>query len=235
MKHRPELQVSHGKIAETDQARCKAIKVEPPRTPWAPTEPYRMGRRPSARATARKGLILSAKTRRERGDIANGIYKRDRCKEKRMARQDIAIERQKGPPHKRTRTPPRRSEGWKGERLRQGPKLRNKTREVSDPWRVRTKERVKNSHKLTAAVRATVSPPAATGRQENPQAEAEAQPEGDISQHKRQPADRRKCRAGGLGSVPTVREEPRRDSRTPENPQPQRGPLVKEAPAAAGR
>ena len=37
-----------------------------------------MGRRPSARATARKGLIPSAK----RGDIANGIDKRDRCKEK---------------------------------------------------------------------------------------------------------------------------------------------------------
>ena len=26
--------------------------------------------------------------------------------------QDIARERQQGPPHKRTRTPPRRSEGW---------------------------------------------------------------------------------------------------------------------------
>ena len=37
----------------------------------------RMGRRPSARATERKGLIQSAKTRRERVDIANGIYKRD--------------------------------------------------------------------------------------------------------------------------------------------------------------
>ena len=41
-----------------------------------------MGRRPSARATARKRRIPSAKTLRERGDIANGIDKRDRRKEK---------------------------------------------------------------------------------------------------------------------------------------------------------
>ena len=40
--------------------------------------------------------------------------------------QDIARERQQGPPHKRTRTPPRRSEGWNGERLLRGLKLRNK-------------------------------------------------------------------------------------------------------------
>ena len=121
-----------------------------------------------------------------------------------------------------------------GERLRQGPKLRNKTREVSDPRRGRTKERGKNSHRLAAAVRAIVSAPAATGRQENLQAEAEAQPEGENTKHKRQPADRRKCRAGGQGSVPTGREEKRRDPRTPEDQQPHLGPPGKEAPAAAG-
>ena len=54
------------------------------------------------------------------------------------------------------------------------------------------------------------------------------------SKHKRQPADRRKCSAGGLGSVPTVREEQWRDPRTPEDTQPQRGPPGKNAPAAAG-
>ena len=41
-----------------------------------------MGRRPSARATARKRRIPSAKTLRERGDIVNGIDKLDRRKEK---------------------------------------------------------------------------------------------------------------------------------------------------------
>ena len=83
-------------------------------------------------------------------------------------------------------------------------------------------------------MRATVSAPAATGRKENRQAEAEAQPEEEISKHKRQPADRRKCSAGGLGSVPTVMEEQWRDPRTPEDTQPQRGPPGKNAPAAAG-
>ena len=62
----------------------------------------------------------------------------------------------------------------------------------------------------------------------NLQAEAEAPPppppEEEIAKHKRQPADMRKCRAGDLGSVPTVREEQRRDPRIPEDPQPQRGP-----------
>ena len=69
-------------------------------------------------------------------------------------------------------------------------------------------------------MRATASAPGATGRQENPQAEAKAQPEGDNTQHQRQPADRRKYRAGGLGSASTDREEPSREPRTPEDPQP---------------
>ena len=42
----------------------------------------RMGRCPSARATARKGLIPPAKTRRERGYIANVIDQREWRKEK---------------------------------------------------------------------------------------------------------------------------------------------------------
>ena len=106
-------------------------------------------------------------------------------------------------------------------------------------------------------MRATVREPAATGRKEKHQAAAEAQPEGDISKHKRQPADRRKCSAGGLGSVPTAREEQWRDPntareeqwrdpntareeqwrdpKTSEDTQPQRGPPGKNAQAAAGR
>ena len=83
-------------------------------------------------------------------------------------------------------------------------------------------------------MRATGSAPAATGLQENPQAEAEAQPEGGNAEHKRHPADRRKCRAGGHGSVPMGREEKRRDPRTPEDLQPHLRPPGKEAPAVAG-
>ena len=84
-------------------------------------------------------------------------------------------------------------------------------------------------------MRATGSVPAATGREENPQAEGEAHPEGYRAKHKRQPADGSKCKAGGLVTVPSVREEQRRDPRTPEDSQPQRGPTGKNAPAAAGR
>ena len=83
-------------------------------------------------------------------------------------------------------------------------------------------------------MRATVSAPAAPGRQENCQAEAEAYPEGEFSKHKRQPADRRKCKAGGPGIVPTVMEAPWRDPITSEDTQPQRGPPGKKASAAAG-
>ena len=84
-------------------------------------------------------------------------------------------------------------------------------------------------------MRATVSVPAATGCKEKHQAVAEAKPGGDNSKHKRQPADRRKCSAGGLGSVSTVREAQWRDPITSEDTQPQRGPPGKNAPAAAGR
>ena len=68
----------------------------------------------------------------------------------------------------------------------------------------RTKQKGKNSRRLAAPVRITVSTPAAPGHQENRKAEAEASPEGEVSKHKRQPADRRECRAGGPGSRSTV-------------------------------
>ena len=84
-------------------------------------------------------------------------------------------------------------------------------------------------------MRATVSAPAVTGREENPQAEGEAHPEGYRAKHKRQPADGIKCKAGGLVTVPSVREEQRRDPRTPKDSLHQRGPPGKNAPAAAGR
>ena len=106
---------------------------------------------------------------------------------------------------------------------------------MSDPRRGRTKQRGKNSRRLAAAVRVTVSPPAAPGSQENRQAEAEASPEGEVSNHKRQPADRSECRAGGPGSRPTVSGAQWRDPRTSLDPQLQRGQPGKKEPAAAGR
>ena len=65
---------------------------------------------------------------------------------------------------------------------------------------------VRTSRRLAASGRDTVSAPAAPGRQENLQVEAEASPEGEVAKPKRQPADRRQCRAGGPGSGPTTRE-----------------------------
>ena len=47
--------------------------------------------------------------------------------------QDISRERQQSPPQKRTRPPPRRSEGWTSEQLRQGLQLRNKCEKGSRP------------------------------------------------------------------------------------------------------
>ena len=79
-------------------------------------------------------------------------------------------------------------------------------RKVTDPRRGRTKQRGKNPRRLTTAGRITASAPAATGCRENRQAEAEASPEGEGSKPQKQPADRRKSRAGGPGSGPTARE-----------------------------
>ena len=116
-----------------------------------------------------------------------------------------------------------------------GPPTEEQTRKVTDPWRGRTKQRGKNSRRLAASGRATASASAAPGRQENHQEEAEASPEGEEPKPKRQLADRRQSRAGGPGSRPTVKGAQWREPRTSQNPQLQRGPPGKRAPAAAGR
>ena len=150
--------------------------------------------------------------------------------------QDIARERQQSPPQKRTRPPPRRSEGRNERATPTGPPTEEQTREkVTDPRRGRTKQRGKNSHWLAATGRITARAPAAPGRQENRQEEAEAPPEGEFSKPKRQPADRSQSRVGEPGSRPTVRGAQWREPRIPQNPQPQRGTPGKRAPAAAGR
>ena len=118
MKHRPELQWAYGQITETDQDRWKAIEVEPPLTPWAPTEPNVWGDAPPQELPLAKDGHHQQR-RGERGDSANEIDKRDRQTRPTPRKggghaQDIARERQLGPPQKRTRTPPRRSEGWNG-------------------------------------------------------------------------------------------------------------------------
>ena len=72
----------------------------------------RIGRCPSARATARKGLIPSAKTRRERSYIANVIDQtRPTQRKSGWHAQDIAIERLQGPPHMRTKDSTKKERG----------------------------------------------------------------------------------------------------------------------------
>ena len=64
----------------------------------------------SARATAHKGRTLSAKG----ATVRTGSTNETDAKKGGGHAQDTARERQLGPPQKRTRTPPRRSEGWNG-------------------------------------------------------------------------------------------------------------------------
>ena len=87
-------------------------------------------------------------------------------------------------------------------------------RKEADPRRGRIKQRGKNSRRLAASGRVTVRAPAAPVRQEKRQAKAEASPEGEDFQPKRQPADRRQSRAGGPGSRPAIRGAQWREPRT---------------------
>ena len=122
-----------------------------------------------------------------------------------------------------------------GERLRQGLKLRNKSEIGVGPLKGKnqlerlelsqTRGRSEGHSKRASSHRAQRE---SSGRGRSPSRRR-------YSKHKRQPTDRRKCSAGGLGSIPMVREEQWRDPITPEDTQPQRGPPGKNAPAAAGR
>ena len=131
---------------------------------------------------------------------------------------DIARESQQSPPQKRTRLPPRRSEGRNEWATPTGPPTEEQTREkVTDPGRGRTKQRGKNSRWLAASGRER-SAPAAPGCQENRPAEAEATPEGEGSKPKRQSADRGQSRLGEPGGRPTARGAQRREPRNPPKP-----------------
>ena len=105
------------------------------------------------------------------------------------------------------------------ERLRQGLQLRNKREKGDRPLKGKDQAEREEPRRLAAAGRITASAPAAIGRQENRQAEAEASPEGEGCKPKKQPADRRKSRAGGPGSGPTARGAQWREPRTSHDPQ----------------
>ena len=121
------------------------------------------------------------------------------------------------------------------ERLRQGLQLRNKREIGVGPLKGKdqgerlelsqTHVRSKGHSKRTSSPRA---PRESSGRGRSLTLRR-------IFQAQRQPADRRKGRAGGPGTVPTGIEEPWRDPITTEYTQPKRGLPGKKAPVAAGR
>ena len=121
------------------------------------------------------------------------------------------------------------------ERLRQGLQLRNK-REIGVrlPKGKDQVERVELSQTSCRSEGHSKRAGSTRAPRESP-GKGRSSPKGEFSRHKRQPADRRQCRAGGPGSGPTVKGAQWRDPITFEDPQPQRGPPGKKATVAAGR
>ena len=130
--------------------------MEPPRIPSAPTEPNAWGDGPAARATMHKGRTSSAKTRRERGDNANGIDKRGRCQEKAKARSGYSKRAAARPSAKAEKDSTKKERGM--EWVSDSDWASNRgtyARQVSDPGKGRTLERAQNSLRLAATVRTT--------------------------------------------------------------------------------
>ena len=141
--------------------------------------------------------------------------------------QDKAKERQQSPLQKRTRPPPRRSDSDRASNRGTNARKSDRPRKGKD-------QAVREELSLTRSLMEGKQQ-VHRRRQENRQEEAEATPEGEVPQPKRQPADRRQIRVGEPGSGPTVRGAQWREPRIPENPQPQRGTPGNRAPAVAGR
>ena len=68
--------MAHGRLAETNQVRCKAIQVEPPQLPKGPYGTKRMGRRPSAKAKRAPRTETVSKDTVQEGRQCDGIDQR---------------------------------------------------------------------------------------------------------------------------------------------------------------
>ena len=116
--------MAHGKLAETNQVRCKAIWVEPPRLP--------KGRRPSAKAKSAPMTETVSKDTAQEGRQCDRIDQRDRRKE--TAEGTLRTEPESVSKAHRRSGQGHHQEGVRdgmSERLRQGLQLRNK-REKGD-------------------------------------------------------------------------------------------------------
>ena len=236
MKHRPELQWHTANWRRPTRSGARRYRWSHRNSPRVPTEPNTWGDASPQKRNAYQWWKPSAKTRCKRGDNATGSINDTDTKKRLRARSGhsqrasakLTAEADKATTKKE----------WGMERVSDSDRASNwgtNARKVTDPRRGRTKQRGKNSRRLAAAGRITASAPAAPGRQENRQAEAEASPLGEVSKPKRQLADRCQSRAGGPGSGPTARGAQWRETRTSHDPQLQWGPPGKRVPAAAGR
>ena len=116
--------------------------MEPPQLPKGPYGTNARGDAPPERHGAR-GVTMRRELTMRPTQINGGGHA-----------QDIARERQQSPPQKRTRLPPRRSEGRNEWATPTWPPTEEQTREkVTDPGRGRTKQRGKNSRWLAASGR----------------------------------------------------------------------------------
>ena len=235
MKHRPELQSHTAKWRRPTRSSVRRYRWSHRNTPRAPTEPNARGDAPPQKLNAHQWRKPSVKTRCKRGDNATGTINETDAKKRLRACSGHSQRASAKPTAEADKATTQKERGMEQESdSDRASNWGTNARKVTDPGRGRTKQRGKNSRRLAAAGRSTASAPAATGRQENLQAEAEASPKGEGSKPKKQPADRRQSRAGGPGSRPTARGAQWREPRTPQDPQLQWGPTGKRAPAAAG-
>ena len=129
MKHRPELQQHTAKWRRLTRSGVRRYRWSHRKSPRAPTEPNSWGDAPPQELTP-----TNDGNRQQRHCARGATMRRDRPTRPTQRKggghaQDIARERQQSPPHKRTRTPPRRSEGWNEWATPTGPPTEEQTRE----------------------------------------------------------------------------------------------------------
>ena len=236
MKHRPELQSHTANWRRPTRSGVRRYRWSHRNSPRAPTEPNALGDAPPHKRNAHQWRKPSAKTRCKRGDNATGSINETDAKKRLRARSGQSQRASAKPTAEADKATTKKERGMEwvsdgmSERLRQGLQMRNKREKGDRPLKGKDQ-----AERQAPAGRITASAPAATGRQENRQAEAEASPEREGSKPKKQPADRRQSRAGGPGSGPTARGAQWREPRTFQDLQLQWGPPSKRVPAAAGR
>ena len=195
IKDWPELQSHTTKWRRPTRSGVRQYRWSHRNSPRAPTELNAGGDAPPQKLNAHQWRKPSAKTQCKRGDNATRSINKTDAKKRLRARSGHSQRVSAKPTAEADKATTKKERGM--ERESDSDRASNRgtnARKVTDPWRGRTKQRGKNLRWLAAAGRITASAPAATGRQENLQAEAEASPEGEGSKPKKQLVDRRQSR-----------------------------------------